>query len=390
MDFRFTASIERFRAEIGAFLDETLTEQFRNDPAMVQEGGFSREFTRRLGERGWLTLAWPKQYGGQERSHFEQLVYNEEMARSGAPGRAHMMAVSLVGPSVMVHGNDEQRAEYLLRIARGEVVFCQGFSEPGAGSDLASLQLRAERRGDEYVVNGQKIWTSDAHRADFCWIGPRTDPDAPKHRGISTFILDMRSPGITVRPLLSMGDHHHFNEVFFEDVRLPAANRVGEENRGWYHMTTTLDFERSGAAAFVGARQSLERIARYRREQRADGASAGVAAAHRSELAQLFVETNVGRWISYRVVWQQSAGMIPNYEASMSKLFGSTLGPRIANAGMKVAGLWGQLRPGSPLAPLDGALEDAYVWGAAAGIRGGTNEIQRNIIATRGLGLPRG
>jgi alkylation response protein AidB-like acyl-CoA dehydrogenase len=390
MDFRFTEEAQSFRREVAGFLEETLTEEFRNDPELVHEGGFSREFTRRLGERGWLTLAWPEQYGGQERSHFDQLVYNEEMARHAAPGRAHMMAVSLVGPSVMVHGNDEQRAEYLPRIARGEVVFCQGFSEPGAGSDLAGLQLRAEREGDEYLVNGQKIWTSDAHRADFCWIGTRTDPDAPKHRGISTFILDMSSPGITVRPLLSMGDHHHFNEVFFEDVRLPADNRVGDENRGWYHMTTTLDFERSGAAAFVGAQKSLDRLARYRREERAGDEPPGVESAHRSELTQLFVDANVGRWISYRVVWQQSAGMIPNYEASMSKLFGSTLGPRIANTGVKIAGLFGQLRPGSPLAPIEGALEDAYVWGAAAGIRGGTNEIQRNIIATRGLGLPRG
>ena len=387
MDFRFAAEEEAFRAEVRSFLDTTLTPEFVQDPELVQEGGFSRAFTRLLGERGWLTLAWPEEYGGQERSHFEQVVYNEEMARSGAPGRAHMMAVSLVGPSVMLHGNEEQKAEYLPRIARGEVCFCQGFSEPGAGSDLAGLQLRATRAGDEYVLSGQKIWTSDAHRADFCWIGTRTDPDAPKHRGISMFILDIKhADGVTVRPLLSMGDHHHFNEVFFEDVRVPAANRVGDENRGWYYMTTTLDFERSGAGAFVGAMQSLDRIRRHFEDR---GELLGDSA-RRDDLADAVVSANVGRWISYRVVWLQSAGIVPNYEASMSKLFGSTLGPRIAQLGARVAGLSGQLTPRSAHAPEEGRFEDAYIWGAAAGIRGGTNEIQRNIIATRGLGLPRG
>ena len=389
MDFRFQPTIEEFRAEVREFLDETLTPEFRADPELVQEGGFSREFTRRLGERGWLTLAWPEEYGGQQRSHFEQLVYNEEMARSAAPGRAHMMAVGLVGPSIMMHGNERQKAHYLPKIAAGEICFCQGFSEPGAGSDLAGLQLRAEREGDEYVVTGQKIWTSDAHRADFCWIGTRTDPEAPKHRGISTFILDMQSPGINVQPLLSMGDHHHFNEFFLEAVRIPAENRVGDENRGWYYMTTTPDFERSGAATFVAVQQSLERTRRYFVEERPGGERGGDDQ-RRSGLADLMVAATAGRWISYRVVWLQSQGRVPNYESSMSKLFGSTLSTEIANQGVRMAGLYGQLAPGSPHAPLDRRLEDAYIWGAAAGIRGGTNEVQRNIIATRGLGLPRG
>jgi alkylation response protein AidB-like acyl-CoA dehydrogenase len=254
---------------------------------------------------------------------------------------------------------------------------------------LAGLQLRAEREGDEYVVTGQKIWTSDAHRADFCWIGTRTDPEAPKHRGISTFILDMQSPGINVQPLLSMGDHHHFNEFFLEAVRIPAENRVGDENRGWYYMTTTLDFERSGAATFVAVQQSLERTRRYFVEERPGGERGGDDQ-RRSGLADLMVAATAGRWISYRVVWLQSQGRVPNYESSMSKLFGSTLSTEIANQGVRMAGLYGQLAPGSPHAPLDGRLEDAYIWGAAAGIRGGTNEVQRNIIATRGLGLPRG
>jgi alkylation response protein AidB-like acyl-CoA dehydrogenase len=389
VEFRFASDVEAFRSEVREFLDETLTDEFRNDPELVQEGGFSREFTRRLGQRGWLTLAWPEEYGGQARSHFEQLAYNEEMARSGAPGRAHMMAVSLVGPSIMLHGNDAQRAEYLPKIAAGEICFCQGFSEPGAGSDLAGLQLRATRDGDEYVVTGQKIWTSDAHRADFCWLGTRTDPDAPKHRGISTLILDMSSQGLSVHPLLSMGDHHHFNEFFLEEVRVPAENRVGQEDRGWYYMTTTLDFERSGAAAFVAATQSLERTGRYFSEERPGGERDGDAQ-RRGDLADLIIAATAGRWVSYRVVWLQSQNRVPNYESSMSKLFGATLSTKIANLGVRVAGLYGQLTPASARAPLDGRIEDAYIWGAAAGIRGGTNEIQRNIIATRGLGLPRG
>jgi alkylation response protein AidB-like acyl-CoA dehydrogenase len=387
MDFEFTTEEQGFREEVRAFLEETLTPEFMDDPELVQEGGFSREFTRRLGERGWLTLAWPAEYGGQERTHFEQVVYNEEMARSSAPGRAHMMAVGLVGPSIMVHGNEEQKAEYLPRIARGEVCFCQGFSEPGAGSDLAGLQLRATRQGDEYVLNGQKIWTSDAHRADFCWIGTRTDPEAPKHRGISAFILDIaHAAGVTVRPLLSMGGHHHFNEVFFEDVRVPAANRVGDENRGWYYMTTTLDFERSGAGAFVGAMMSVDRI----RDHFVGRARLMGDPARRDDLADGAVAAHVGRWISYRVVSLQSAGLVPNYEASMSKMFGASLSQQLSQLGMRVAGLYGQLTPAEERAPDGGKFEDAYIWGAAATIRGGTNEIQRNIIATRGLGLPRG
>jgi alkylation response protein AidB-like acyl-CoA dehydrogenase len=390
MDFRLPPAVEEFRDEVAAFLDDTLTPEFLETPGMIEEGGFSREFTRRLGERGWLTLAWPEEYGGQNRSHFEQLVYNEEMARHSAPGRAHMMAVSLVGPSIMLHGNEDQKRRYLPVIARGELVCCQGFSEPGSGSDLASLSLNAARDGDEYVLNGQKIWTSDAHRADYCWIGTRTDPEAPKHRGISTFMLDMTSPGINVRPLLSMGDHHHFNEVFFQDVRVPAENRVGDENRGWYYMTTTLDFERSGAGAFVGATQSLDRIIGYLRDGRPEGSAPITSSALRPDLTELVIAAHVGRWISYRVVWLQSSGQIPNYEASMAKLFGATLSQQIAQAGIRAGGLYGQLVPDSPHAPLDGKLEDAYVWGAAATIRGGTNEVQKNIIAMRGLGLPRG
>jgi 3-oxocholest-4-en-26-oyl-CoA dehydrogenase alpha subunit len=389
MDFRLPAAAEAFRGEVCRFLDGLLTPEFLSDPAIVQEGGFSRPFTRALGERGWLTMAWPKEYGGQARSIFDQVVYNEEMAARGVPGRAHMMAVSLVGPSIMIYGNDEQKARFLPAIARGEIVFCQGFSEPNAGSDLAGLQLAARRNGDEWVVNGTKIWTSDAHRADFCWLGARTDPDAPKHKGISTFVVPMDTPGITVSPLLTMGGHHHFNQVFFDNVTLPATALVGEENRGWYHMTTTLDFERSGAGTFAAARRLLQRIVDFYRDTARARMTAVGAEMVRLRLADLAVAVNVGSVLSYRVAWLQAAGRIPNYEASMVKLYGASLNQVIANTAVAIAGPAGQLTPDDARAPLAGAIEDGYVWSAAATIRGGTNEVQKNIIATRGLGLPR-
>ncbi len=381
MEFRFTRDLEAFREDIRSYLEKELTEEFR--AREVEEGGWSPSFSRQLGERGYIAFAWPTEYGGKGGSHFEQLVYAEELARADAPTRFHFMASSLVGPSVLLYGSDEQKKDYLPRIARGEISFCQGFSEPNSGSDLASLSVRATREGDSFVINGQKIWTSDAHRADYCWLGARTDPQAPKHKGISTFVVDMSLPGIVVKPLLTMNDHHHFNEVFFNDVVLPADALVGQENHGWYQMTTTLDFERSGAARYVGLRQTVDRLAARLRRTRPAGAEV-----LRLELADLHVACEVGRLISYRVAYLQSKGEIPNSEASMSKAFGSSLEQRVADFGVRMFGGGGNVWGPSPETHLD--VADNYMWSAAATIRGGTNEVQKNIIAGRGLGLPRG
>ena len=342
------------------------------------------EFEKTLAEHGWLTLAWPTEYGGQGAPHVEQMIYKEEAALHGAPTGGG--GVSVLGPTLMIHGTEEQRTEHLPRIANAEVLWCQGFSEPGSGSDLASLQTRAVRDGDEFVINGQKIWTSGAHRADWIHVLTRTDPEAPKHRGISYFMVKMDSPGITVRPLIQMHDLHSFNETFFEDVRVPAKNMIGDENRGWYVGATLLDFERSGVQRAFG------RLLEFATEPDSAGEGRRVADddVHRHRLAETAVEGEISRYLGYRVAWMQSQGMVPNYESSMSKAYGSELSQRNARRGINVLGLHGQLRPKSEHAALEGQYCQLYMSTVSPTIAAVTSEIQRNVIATRGLGLPRG
>ena len=279
-------------------------------------------------------------------------------------------------------------------------MWCQGFSEPGAGSDLASLQTRAVEDGDCFVVNGQKIWTSLAHRADWCILLARSDADAPKHKGISYFLMDMKLPGIHIQPLVDMMGRHTFNQLFMEDVRIPRDCLVGEMNRGWYVAAATLDFERSGINRVVAGIRTYEELVDYARETPAGGGSAFGGKGNgkpllaeptvRGKLAELHLEFQVGRLLAYRVAWMQAQGKIPNAEASISKLYGSEVQQRLALVGMEILGLGGQLKPGSKWAPLAGRLEEFYLWSVALTIAAGTSEVMRNIIAGRGLGLPRG
>jgi alkylation response protein AidB-like acyl-CoA dehydrogenase len=392
MDLRFGEREEALRAEVRAFLREALPPAESDTAAMLgnrTEEDFEAAvaFNRALGERGWLAPAWPKEYGGLGASIYEQIVFNEELGYAGAPDTGTRgFGVGMIGPTLIIHGNEEQKRKYLPKITSGEHIWCQGYSEPGAGSDLASLATRAYRDGDDYVINGQKIWTSGGHRANqmFCLV--RTDPDAPKHRGISFLLIDdiAHTPGLTVRPLINMAGRHHFNEVFFEDVRVPAANLVGEENRGWYVGMTLLDFERSGIGTTASQRRTLERLTEALR-----GAPAAVRAKYRTRLADLVVANNVGRWLGYRIGHIQATGGVPNYEASVVKVYQSELGQRIYNTGVNMLGLGGQLRPEEPRAPLAGDMPEAYILAVPSTIYSGSNEIQRNIIATRGLGLPR-
>ena len=276
----------------------------------------------------------------------------------------------------------------------GEVTWAQGFSEPGAGSDLAGLQTRAVRDGDEYVINGQKIWTSAAHLSDCIFALTRTDPDAPKHRGISFLMIDdIKTPGLTIRPIIDMANGHYFNETFFEDVRTPVSNILGEENRGWYVGMTLLDYERSNIAGAVGSRKELMALINYL------GTDDGKYRSHigkretgmRAELADRYIETEVMFQFSFRVISMHNSGQLPNYEASTSKLYNSELNQRLARTGSQLVGLYGSLsaeREAGDTVPVSFAGD--YVQSVPATIRGGTSEIQRNIIATRGLGLPRG
>ncbi|HWO94681.1 MAG TPA: acyl-CoA dehydrogenase family protein, partial [Dehalococcoidia bacterium] len=283
MQFRFTPEQESFRKEIRAFLREA------GEAASIEAQGGRweryRAFQKRMAERGWLTLAWPKEYGGQAADYMTQLVFNEEMSYHGAPNPG--IGVDRVGPTMMIYGTEEQKAFHLPRIAAGEVIWCQGFTEPQAGSDLASLQTRAVLDGDSFVINGQKMFTSLAHAADYCALLARTDPEAPKHRGISYFLLDMRTPGITVRPLLDAMGNHTFNEVFLEDVRVPRSSVLGEVNRGWYLASTTLDFERSGIHRVMGSFRQFEMLVDFCRAEHGDASALIQRPSVRHRLADL-------------------------------------------------------------------------------------------------------
>ncbi len=398
MEFRDSPEEAVFRGEVRGFIGENLPPSFRDrdsewamfntargrDPVAPDE---QKLWRRRLAARGWIAPAWPKEYGGAGMSIGDQFVFNEEMAEQRAPGTGGI-AVGWGGPTIMAHGSEEQKRRFLPGILSGDQTWCQGFSEPGAGSDLAALQTRAVRDGDDYVVNGQKIWTSGAHHSRYMILLARTDPDAPKHRGISYFILDMTAPGIQLQPLINILGDYSFNQVFFENVRIPRANLIGEEHRGWYVGATTLDFERSSIATSVQMNHVV-------REMVAHARSLPNAVTHgraiRVELADRAVEAQTARLLSYRVISMQKRGLIPNKEASVAKLFSSELDQRLMHTGMKLVGSRGQLTERTDRhAPLGGRMPRGYMAASASTIGGGTSEIQRNIIATRGLGLPRG
>ena len=389
MRFNHDVNVENFRQEVRQFIDEELASEKERLKSAAQKERTNEEeydyvmgFQQKLAEKGWLAMAWPEEYGGGGASHMRQLVYNEEMAYASAPNMS--MGIAWVGPSLMLYGSDEQKNYYIPRIANADDWWCTLYSEPGAGSDLAAMQTRATRDGDDYVINGQKIWTSGGHLADWGWLAARTDPDAPKHKGISMFMLDMKSPGITVRPLINMGEKHSFNEVFFENVRVPASQLVGEENRGWYHLAVALDFERSGVGAYANGRRTVERLIELAKE---NYSLVERRPSVRQQLAERTIEVNTGTFLAYRVASMQAQGMVPNHEASASKLFGSELSQRIASTGMHLLGQFGLLRGASPRVIADQG--QSYLQAASSTIAAGTSEIQRNIIATRGLGLPR-
>lgn len=388
MDFRFTEEQERFRAEVRDFLEEELRKGFFEVQTDSWLGAFSSEFSRKVGERGWIGLTWPKEYGGKGVSYLDRLVYTEEMLRYGAPVAAHWMADRQVGPCIIRFGSEEQKKELLPRIVRGEIYFGLGMSEPEAGSDLASLKTRAVEDGDEFIIDGQKVWTSWAHHADYLYLVARTDPNAPKHKGISEFLLDMKLPGITVRPLIDMTGAHHFNEIFFDGVRIPKTALIGEKNRGWYQIAAQLDYERAGIERLMGNYPAYKAIMDYTLEARRKGEAVGPMVRHR--LAELAVEYEVGRLLCYRVAWVLTQGRIPNYEAAMAKFYCTEWEQRLANAALQILGPYGQLLPGSKGALLKGIMARAYLFSPGHTLGAGTSEVLRNVVALRGLGLPTG
>lgn len=395
MDFKFTEEEEAFRREVCQWLKQEIPQRWIElDPGIWEETeeswGLARGFQHRLGQKGWLAPAYPKEYGGLELSHMKRLILAEELAYSRAPLSVEVeVTVNWVGPTIMLFGTEKQKREYLTKIARGDVVFCLGYSEPNAGSDLASLQTRAIEVSDGYVINGQKTWCSYGHLADYCWLAARTDPDAPKHEGISIFIVDMKTPGIAIHPLINVLNHHSFNEVFFDDVRIPKESLVGEKNKGWYQLVIALDFERSSIGFAAANQRIIEELIDYVKETTRNGEPLANDPLIRNDLAQLVVENEVGRMMAYRIAWMFSKGLHPSYESSMSMVFLSEVTRRIASAGMRILGHYGELDRDSKWVVMNARIMRMCLSSLSIGVGAGSNEIERNIIAIRGLGLPR-
>ena len=390
MDLRDSPEEAAFRKEVREFIEKEAPKFARGTriEEMIMKSG---DWFKKLGERGWNAPAWPKEYGGAGMSVIQQFIFNEEMAIHRAPRPAHLIiGLGMAGPTIIVHGTEEQKKKWLPGMLAGTDIWCQGYSEPEAGSDLASLRTRAVRDGDDYVLNGQKIWSTIAHIAKWMICLARTDPDAPKHKGITYFVIDMKSPGIEVRGLTNMADTHEFNEVFFDNVRVPKENVIGEENRGWYVAMTTLDFERSSVGSAIGMKQEVEEMIEWAKAHEDEPQSALKRnPTLRFEMADRLIESEVGRMLSYRIASMQNRGLIPNYEASLLKVFSAELHQRIARTQLKVLGMYGQLMPKSPQTALDGRWTHQYLRSMGYTIEAGTSEIQRNIIAQRGLGLSR-
>ncbi len=405
MEFRDSPEEATFRRQVRSFIDKDCPSELRRGTArgaMFGGGGFipagmnmeafrdlSRSWNKKLNERGWAAPHWPREYGGAGFTTMEQFILKEEMAMARAPSPGGGIGMGWAGPTLIVHGTEEQKQEHLPHIVSGERQWCQGFSEPGAGSDLAAVATRAQRDGDDYVVNGQKIWTSGAQSAHWMILMARTDVDAPKHRGISYFLLDMKTPGIQVQPLRNIAGDAGFNQVFFDNVRVPKRNLVGEENRGWYIGTTTLDFERSNIATGVGHNLAVADLVRWAREHKAEQYDRVEDTTLRLALADRAIEARVELMLCYTIISMQARNMIPNKESSIAKLFSSELDQRIAATQLKLLGMYGLLGRGSHLVVENGRMGTTYMYATASTIGGGTSEVQRNIIAQRGLGMPR-
>lgn len=398
MDFRLGVKEKALIEEIARFAKQELPEDFVGTHLIDQEYPdfeFEISMSKKLAQKGWLVMSWPKEYGGQGASLMEQTVYEMEISYWGIPGAwMGISGTQWVGPCLMLFGTEEQKKKYLPLIASGDKdgVWCTGYSEPNAGSDLANLQTRAVRDGDNYIINGQKVWTSKAHHARWCWLLARTDPTAAKkHRGLSLFIVDMRSPGITVNPILNYYGRHHFNEVFFDNVKVPASNLVGEENKGWYHLMQALAFERRSVAplAYGSSKRLLESLVEYARQTKYQGKLLSQVPAVRHKLAELAIDVEVIKLFAYQFTWRVMQGAIPAYESSRNKIMGDDVLRKMAILGADILGVYSQVDPNSKWARLKGAIQGAYLGFPGSMIAAGTAEIERSIIAQFKLGLPK-
>jgi alkylation response protein AidB-like acyl-CoA dehydrogenase len=394
MDFDYSPQEEAFRRELRTWLEANPPEGYNPETfeQLDQEARFAIQFAwqKKLHAAGLVGIHWPKEYGGRGATLVEQTIYQQEMARIRAPGVANPLGISIVGPTLMHWGTEEQKKRHVPKILSAEEIWCQGYSEPGSGSDFASLQTRAVEEGDYFVVNGQKVWTSYAHKADRCILVVRTDPNAPKHKGLSYLLVDMKTPGITIRPLVQITGDAEFNEVFFEDVRVPKANLVGEKNQGWQVAVTTLMFERANFGIVYQIEPMLRRLGDIAKRLRMNGHSAADDPAVRQKIAQFHTEAQAIKLNGFRQLTRQLRGDPPGPEGSIGKLAASELNLRIVHFATELLGPYGQVALGE-----DRSMDNGY-WSRRAlasrlyTIAGGTSEVMRNIIGDRVLALPKG
>ena len=397
MDFKLSEEQLAKKKEFDDFFKEEMNKALEKYPeGEAFEGLFTdigwehfQYMKKRLVEKGYLTMAWPKEYGGQDASIIDQLLFNEAYSYYYGSG-IDPWGVKMFAPSVMLHATEEQKQRLLPPIAKGEVQYCQGWSEPNAGSDLASLSTKAIREGDHYIVNGQKIWTTGAQRADRLFLLARTDPNQTRSRGLSVFNVDMSLPGIEVRPIYYMDRTHHYNEIFFADVKIPVEERVGEENEGWKQSRDTMNFERSGAGVYAAYKRMLEGLIEYVKTTKRNGRYLSEDPLVRQKIGRIYMDIEAGRSLSYRIAWLQEKGnmVFSPAAASESKVHYTELRQRIANLAIEIFGLHGQLNK-SKWAPMNGSMVHAYQGSIGENIASGSNEIQRNIIAWVGVNLPR-
>jgi len=390
MDFAYTSEQRRFRDELRTWLEAR--KAAREIPSVSQASlddyvAEGKGWQRRLHEGGWCGLHWPASYGGRGIGIVEQIIFQEELARIGSPQLVNLLALSMVGPLLIDHGTEAQKVRYLRRILEASEIWCQGYSEPGAGSDLAAVATRAELDGDEYVVNGQKVWTSYAQYADMCILLARTSSTGAKHQGLTLMIVDMHSPGIEVRPLRQMNGDSEFNEVYFSDVRVPRENVVGAEGEGWKMAVALLMYERATLTfqRQLQSRVALEDLMRFAREQRG-GCDYPVVA---QRVAQAYIESQALRLTSLRHLTRQLRGEPPGPEGSIEKLFWSEMYQRMLEIPLSIAGPYGQLTGHDARAPMEGRWPHLFLYSRGRTIAAGTSEIQRGIIAQRVLGLPK-
>jgi alkylation response protein AidB-like acyl-CoA dehydrogenase len=387
MELEFTPEQRRFRDDLRAYLADMMTDALSREVAGGFEGGGPefRTAMRRMGRDGLLGLNWPKEYGGQDRSAIEQFIFADEVQAVGFP--LPFLTLNTIGPILQKYGSESQRRFFLPRILAGEIFFSVGYSEPDAGTDLAALKTRAVRDGDEWVINGQKMWTSLADYADYVWLAARTDPEAEKHSGISMFLVPTSSPGFSRQPIRTVGGVTT-NATFYDDVRVPAENLIGGENNGWRLITKQLNFERISLMTVGLLRRNLDAVTEWARAATVDGHRVIDTAWVQQSLARIYAKVQVLRLMNWKQAWAAASGFPNMADSSAIKVYGSELSLEAYRAMLEVIGAAGVLTRGSPGAVLQGRIESSYRNGLILTFGAGTNEIQRDIIAMAGMGMP--